>query len=78
MLHGYIQINQNLQLDAILLADGLALTASSEDEIQHSAHNLQIVANKYSMEINIEKTRIIAFFGGGRIPYQAKYVYKMN
>jgi hypothetical protein len=33
MLHGYIQINQNLQLDAILLADGLALTASSEDEI---------------------------------------------
>lgn len=33
MLHGYIQINQDLQLDAVLSADDLALTASSEDSL---------------------------------------------
>jgi hypothetical protein len=76
MLHGYIHINWNLQLYAILFADDLALTESSVDGLQHSVHILQIAACKYNMEINIEKTIITAFVE--MILYQANYVYKIN
>jgi hypothetical protein len=78
----YIEINKNLQLAAILFAYDLALTAFSEDGLQHSIHNLLIVANKYNMEINIEETAVIAFCGKDPIPSkicsQNKFVERLN
>ncbi|KAJ4447235.1 hypothetical protein ANN_09239 [Periplaneta americana] len=38
--HGFIPINRNLQLDALLFADDLVLIASTEDDLQYSVHNL--------------------------------------
>ncbi|KAJ4444198.1 hypothetical protein ANN_05988 [Periplaneta americana] len=38
--HGFIPINRNLQLDALLFADDLVLMASTEDDLQYSVHNL--------------------------------------
>jgi hypothetical protein len=50
--HGYIAINRNLQLDAMIFADDLVLSAALEDDLQHSLYNFKLVAEKYSMEIS--------------------------
>ncbi|KAJ4450649.1 hypothetical protein ANN_02078 [Periplaneta americana] len=70
--HGFIPINGNLQLDALLFADDLVLMASTEDDLQYSVHNLNKVSEKYNMEINIEKSKIMSFCG--KFLYQAKSV----
>ena len=63
MKHGSIPINQNLQMDALFFADDLAIVASTENDLQYSVHNLNIIGEKYEMQINIEKTKIMAFCG---------------
>jgi hypothetical protein len=66
--HGYIAINRNLQLDAIIFADDLVLLAASENDLQQSLYNFKLVAEKYSMEISTEKTKIMAFCGKEPVP----------
>jgi hypothetical protein len=66
--HGYIAINGNLHLDAMIFADDLVLLAASEDDLQHSLYNFKLVAEKYSMEISTEKTEIMAFCGKEPVP----------
>lgn len=66
--HGFIPINRNLQLDALLFADDLVLMASTEDDLQYSVHNLNMVSEKYNMEINIEKSKIMSFCGKFPVP----------
>ncbi|KAJ4448392.1 hypothetical protein ANN_10408 [Periplaneta americana] len=66
--HGFIPINRNLQLDALLFADDLVVMASTEDDLQYSVHNLNIVSEKYNMEINIEKSKIMSFCGKFPVP----------
>jgi len=53
--HGYININRYLQLDTLIFADDLVLIASTEDDLQRSVHNLKLIADKYFMEISINK-----------------------
>ena len=66
--HGSIPINRHLKLDTIIFADDLVLLATSEDDLQWSVHNLNLVAQKYSMEISTEKTKIMAFCGKYPVP----------
>jgi hypothetical protein len=37
--HGYIAINRNLQLDAMIFADDLVLLVDPGDDLQHSLYN---------------------------------------
>lgn len=57
-----------MQLDALLFADDLVLMASTEDDLQYSVHNLNMVSEKYNMEINIEKSKIMSFCGKFPVP----------
>jgi hypothetical protein len=45
-------------MDAMIFADDLVLLAASEDASQHSLYNFKLVAEKYSMEISTEKTKL--------------------
>jgi hypothetical protein len=47
----------------MLFADDQVLLAKSEDDLQDSVHNLNKIASEFSMEINPEKTRDMAFRG---------------
>jgi hypothetical protein len=47
----------------MLFADDQVLLAKSEDDLQYSVHNLNKTASKFSMEINVEKTIVMAFRG---------------
>jgi hypothetical protein len=50
-------------VDTTLSADDQVLLAKSEDDLQYSVHNLNKTAFQFSMEINAEKTRVMAFRG---------------
>jgi hypothetical protein len=47
----------------MLFADDQVLLAKSEDDLQYSVRNLNKMASEFSMEINAEKTRVMAFRG---------------
>lgn len=66
--HGFIPINRNLHLDTVIFADDLVLLATSEDDLQRSIYNLNLIAEKYSMEISTNKTKIMAFLGKDPVP----------
>ena len=66
--HGQIHINRNLSLDASIFADDLALLLTSENDLQRSLYNLKLIAEKYSMEISTEKSKIMAFCGKEPVP----------
>jgi hypothetical protein len=51
------------QLTETLFADDQVLLAKSEDDLQYSVHNLNKIASEVSMEINAQKTRVMAFRG---------------
>jgi hypothetical protein len=67
---GNIPINRNFNMDTMLFADDQGLIAKSESDLQYSIHNLNKIAAKYSLEINIEKTKVMAF--KGREPVRSK------
>jgi hypothetical protein len=58
-----IPINRNVDNYTMLFADDQVLLAKSEDDLQYSVHNLNNIASEVSMEINSEKTRVMAFRG---------------
>jgi hypothetical protein len=57
-------------MDTMLFADEQVLIAKSQSDLQYSVHNLNKIAAKYSLEINIEKTKVTAF--KGREPVRSK------
>jgi hypothetical protein len=58
--HGNIPINRNVNINTMLFADDQVLLAKYEDYLQYSVHNLNKIASKFSMEINAEKTTVMA------------------
>ena len=61
--HSHIRINIFTNFDTLRYADDLTLLATSEDELQRFIHNLKQKSGKYSMEISIDKTKIMTFCG---------------
>jgi hypothetical protein len=47
----------------MLFADYQLLLAKSENDLQYSVHSLNKIASEFSMEINAEKTRVMASRG---------------
>jgi hypothetical protein len=47
----------------MLFADDQVLLTKSEDDLQYSVHNSNKIASEFSVEINAEKTRVMAFRG---------------
>jgi hypothetical protein len=47
----------------MLFADDQVLLAKSKDDLQYSVHNLNKTASEFSVEINAEKTAVMAFRG---------------
>jgi hypothetical protein len=59
--HGNIPINRNVNIDTMLFVDDQVFLAKSEDDLQYSVCNLNKIASQFSMEMNVEKTRVMAF-----------------
>jgi hypothetical protein len=60
----------------MLFADDQVLLAKSEDDLQYSVQNLNKIASEFSMEINAEKTRVMA--SRGMEPIRSKISIRPN
>jgi hypothetical protein len=58
-----IQINNRKIVNTILHADDQILIATSEDDLQIMAHQLNLLARKYKMTISSTKTKSISMWG---------------
>jgi len=58
-----IQLNNRKILNTILYADDQILMATSEDELQTVAYQLNLIARKYKMTISSTKTKSMAVCG---------------
>ena len=59
--HSHTRINRYTILDTLSYAGDLTLLASSEVKLQRSIHNLKLISEKYSIEISIDKIKIMTF-----------------
>jgi beta-xylosidase len=59
-----IQLNNRKLLNTILYADDQILMATSEDELQTMAYNLNLIARKYKMATSSTKTKSMAMCVG--------------
>ena len=56
-------LNQRRYVMTLLFADDQVVIASDEDMLQLAVHKLNIVVQKYNMEISTEKTKVMALKG---------------
>jgi hypothetical protein len=56
-------ISRNLNLDILLFADDVILFANSEDDLQRSMYQFQLIAETCRMRIFTDKTKVMAFKG---------------
>jgi hypothetical protein len=61
--HGKVFISRNLNVDILLFADDVILFANSDDDVQRSIYQFQLIAEKFSMKISTDKTKVMAFKG---------------
>jgi len=57
-----IQLNNRKLVNMILYADDQILMATSEDDLQTTAHHLNLIARKYKMTISSTKTKSMAMW----------------
>ena len=57
------QLNNRKLVNTILYADDHILMATSEDDLQTVAHNLNLIERKYKMTISSTKTKLISMWG---------------
>jgi len=58
-----IQLNNRKLVNTILYADDQILMATSDDDLQTMAHNLNLIARKYKMTISSTKTKSMEMWG---------------
>jgi len=58
-----IQLNNRKLVDTVLYADDQISMATSEDDLQTMAHDLNLIAIKYKMTISSTKTKSMAMCG---------------
>jgi hypothetical protein len=74
--HGNIPINRNVNIETMLFEDDQILLAKSGDDLKYSVQNLNKIASEFSMEINAEKTRVMA--SRGMEPIRSKICIRPN
>jgi hypothetical protein len=61
--HGKMSISRNLNLNILLFADDVILFANSEDDLQRSIYQFQLIAEKFIVKNCIDKTKVLVFKG---------------
>ena len=66
--HAGFALSAHSYLDTLLFADDQIIIATSEDDLQHAAYNLQQVVSDFGFQISTDKTKVMAFKGKYPIP----------
>jgi hypothetical protein len=60
--HGKVFICRNLNVDILLFADHvIILFTNSKDDSQRSIYQFKLIAEKFSMKISTDKTKVMAY-----------------
>ena len=65
-------------LTILLFADDMALVSESRIGLQKGLDNLAKYCDKWGLEVNIDKTKCVAFKNGGKIGTLDKWTYKSH
>ena len=65
---GNITLEQIAIIYLLMFADDAVLISDSKDGLQNLLVQFEIYSNKWQLTVNIEKTKIMIFQKGGRIP----------
>ena len=71
----YIEL-QELSLFLLMYADDMVLLAQSAPDLQALLNSLEVYTDKWSLEVNVIKTKIMIFRNGGKIRTDEEWFYK--
>ncbi|MCG8049041.1 MAG: reverse transcriptase family protein, partial [Candidatus Thiodiazotropha endolucinida] len=74
---GGITLDQ-ITIFLLLFADDAVLISDSKQGLQNSLTHLETYCNKWKLTINVEKTKIMIFQKGGRLPQETFTLYGKN
>ena len=64
-----------IHLFVLLYADGIILMASSAEDLQKALNTLANYCLRWKLTVNVNKTKIIIFRIGGRLPLNIRFTY---
>ncbi len=67
-----------VKLFLLLYADDIIMFADSAEGLQNSLNILSDYCQKWKLTVNKEKTKIMVFRKGGRLPNEMKFYKHMN
>ena len=74
--HHGVQLSPDLiELFCLLFADDVAIFSDSVIGLQRLLDKLELYCERWSMSVNLDKTKIIVFKGGGHLSKNEKWVY---
>uniref|UniRef100_A0A146MDJ5 RNA-directed DNA polymerase from mobile element jockey n=1 Tax=Lygus hesperus TaxID=30085 RepID=A0A146MDJ5_LYGHE len=65
-------------IPALLYADDVVVVAESREDLQRNIDALHGYCTRWSLEVNLEKSKIVVFRRGGRLAGQDKWYYGSN
>ena len=66
----------NLCVTLLLFADDMAIIGSSPEDLQTNLDSLESYCDRWGLEVNTEKSKIVVFRRGGKIKQGEKWSYK--
>ena len=66
-----------LKLFLLLYADDIVLFSESEKGLQHGLNLLEKYCDKWKLQVNINKTKVMIFRKGGGVRKNASFTYKL-
>ncbi len=64
-----------IKIFLLLYADDIAILASTKEQLQEGLNTLQTYCQKWKLTVNTNKTKIMIFRKGGRLPAALKFYY---
>ena len=65
-----------LKFFLLLYADDIVIFANSAEEMQDNLNILEEYCNKWKLKVNKDKTKVIVFRKGGRLPMNLQFLYQ--
>ena len=59
----------------LLYADDIIVFANTAEELQEQLNRLKLYCDKWKLKINVEKTKVMVFRKGGRLPNNVSFTY---
>ena len=60
-------------MSVLLFADDMVLVANNEEELQHLVERVKVYCDKWLLEVNVNKTKVVVVSKDGKETAKVKY-----